>query len=143
MQIHADLRELSKLRKFLQQIFETEKVSETESYAVIWAVDESCSNIIQHGYGGDSSKKIWISVTVSSDQIAIEIEDEGPAFDLRTVADTDLQLHKQQGKRRGLGIFILRKLVDRVNYHGKSSDDARNKLVLIKKRHYTSDTIPS
>jgi serine/threonine-protein kinase RsbW len=95
------------------------------------AVDEACTNIIEHGYGrqcGDCV--IEISCQRDDDALTITILDDSPAFDPLDRPDPDPQTPMNQRGVGGWGIFFIKKLMDQVTY---SYADSRNRLVMIKK----------
>ncbi|MFY7998284.1 MAG: ATP-binding protein [Candidatus Kapaibacteriota bacterium] len=95
------------------------------------ALEEVVSNIIEHSYGEDVSGvegslaqqgKIVFRFTITSEDIAIDVEDfgeRGKNYSLNGVGDyktlTELR-DKNQGKMRGLGVFLVRKIMDEVRY---------------------------
>jgi len=135
--------ELAKVRAFLQQTLETAGLDDEEIYQWIWIVDEGCSNIIRHAYHNDPQRFIWITVRITNDRVEVEIQDEGEPFDPTQVPEPDLQQHRKLRKKGGLGIYILRRLVDHLSYEQKQHPQGRNRLILVKQRTYNSSTIPS
>lgn len=99
------------------------------------AVDEACTNIIQHSYrnmGGEIS----IDVSFRSGWVEIRLRDRGESFDFGAVALPDLDHYIAIGKRGGLGIYLINRIMDEVQYH--SSDDV-NELRLVMDRRPSMD----
>jgi anti-sigma regulatory factor (Ser/Thr protein kinase) len=98
------------------------------------AVDEAVTNIIEHGYEGQPAGKgaIWITVDVSKDRFRIEIADNGTSFDPNTLGDVDIVSHVKSGNTGGLGVFLMRKIMDVVDYRFEVG--VKNRLVLVKNR---------
>ncbi len=98
------------------------------------AVDEAVSNIIEHGYINVPRGKgtIALVVDVSADRFRIEIIDNGISFDPRNLSDIDIQKHAAEGKAGGLGVFLMRKIMDVVDYRFEAGKE--NRLVLVKNR---------
>ncbi len=135
--------QLATIRQFLQQVLTDAGLSEEEIYRWVWVVDESCSNIIRHSYRSNPAQRIWITVTVTEQQVQVDIEDEGVPFDPSQIPEPDLQQHREQRRKGGLGIYVVRRLVDQFRYYGRQKPGERNRLVLIRQRSYNSSTIPS
>jgi serine/threonine-protein kinase RsbW len=79
------------------------------------AVSEALSNAAIHGNRLDPAKKVLITVTVvPRDRAVIEVKDEGNGFDVARLSDpTDpAQILATSGR----GVFLMRQLVDRVEY---------------------------
>ncbi len=97
------------------------------------AVDEAVTNIIEHGYEsrseGDSA--ITLNFTVDADAFKIDILDEGFRFDPRKLDDVDIAKHVAAGHTGGLGIFLMRKIMDVVEYQYETG--RHNRLTLVKR----------
>jgi serine/threonine-protein kinase RsbW len=98
------------------------------------AVDEAVTNIVEHGYEGKprGAAHIQISASVSPDEFRIAIIDQGTAFDPSTMGDVDIDTHVANGQAGGLGVFLMRKIMDVVDYHYETGK--RNRLLLVKYR---------
>jgi serine/threonine-protein kinase RsbW len=101
------------------------------------AVDEAVTNIIEHGYAGrpPGSGNIDITVEVDEKQFKIVIIDHGLSFDPNQMSDIDIQSHVAAGKAGGLGVFLMRKIMDQVEYQYQVGK--KNQLVLVKLRGKT------
>ena len=98
------------------------------------AVDEAVTNIIEHGYARQprGSATIDLTVQVSAEAFLIEIIDQGAAFDPRSLSDVDIAAHAASGRSGGLGVFLMRKIMDRVDYRHQTGQP--NRLLLVKNR---------
>jgi anti-sigma regulatory factor (Ser/Thr protein kinase) len=79
------------------------------------AVDEACTNIIQHAYSGKGGI-IAISCALQDNDFVITIRDRGRPFDPGSVPPPDLEADWDQRRVGGLGIYLMRKLMDEVSY---------------------------
>ena len=98
------------------------------------AVDEAVTNIIEHGYADEprGSMRIEQHVDVTNERFRIEITDHGRSFDPNQITDVDIQQHVINGRAGGLGVFLMRKIMDQVDYHYQTG--GHNQLVLVKLR---------
>ena len=98
------------------------------------AVDEAVTNIIEHGYADQphGTAQIEINVEVDSDRFRIQISDNGMSFDPNQMSDVDMQSHAASGKAGGLGVFLMRKIMDQVDYQYQKGK--KNQLTLVKLR---------
>lgn len=98
------------------------------------AVDEAVNNIIEHGFdqAKPGTRTIAIDIAADPDRIRIEIIDGGNSFDPRTASDIDIAAHVAAGRAGGLGVFLIRKIMDVVDYHCEVGKP--NRLVMIKYR---------
>ena len=122
--------ELNKMREFVQQAALDAGLDENDSYEVQLAVDEACTNIIEHACGGECDEQIEITCTQNKDQFVIVIHDHGEPFDPTSAPIPDLSSGVYDRPIGGLGIFLMRKLMDEV--HFESQGERGNFLTLIK-----------
>ena len=77
-------------------------------------VDEACSNVIEHAYGGQPGHEVDIAVIVDADRFTVRIRDRGTPFDLSTYREPDVVQYMKERRGGGLGVHIIRQLMDRV-----------------------------
>ena len=122
---------LPELRKFVTRIATKYRFSNSEINALTISVDEACTNIIKHGYCNVATGLITMNVLVKNDRLVVELIDQGRSFNPNQMNDPDLDLYVQNGKKGGLGIFIMKKFLDDIQYF---SVDQNNTLRLMKLR---------
>ena len=96
------------------------------AYNVQLAVDEAVVNVITHAYGDDPSGRVELSFEMLGDRLVIEIRDWGRSFEPRSLVEPDL-LHPQE---RGYGVYLIRRLMDRVQYEVSATEG--NRVILTK-----------
>jgi len=79
------------------------------------AVDEAVTNIIMHGYAGKPGA-INMKVSVDGGVVRVEIRDQAPQFDPLTVKEPDLSADLADRFVGGMGIYLIRKVMDAVSY---------------------------
>ncbi|MBD3290530.1 hypothetical protein GF337_17125 [candidate division KSB1 bacterium] len=139
VKVPAQVSYLRVLRKFISRIGEKYNFTPNELYAFKASVDEACTNIIEHGYGHKDGS-ITMKAIVKSESFTIELVDKGKSFDPSLVAKPNLQSYVAEGKKGGLGIFIMHKLLDKVDYQISSNG---NILRLTKFRQPVPQQIPT
>ena len=92
------------------------------------AMDEACTNIIKHAYRDDVGT-IRIDVQAEPGKVEINIFDRGKPFDWSEVKDPDLEKYVEIGKKGGLGIFLMNRLMDDLDYQASESG---NRLYMVK-----------
>ena len=85
------------------------------------AVDEACTNVIEHAYGGEAAHQIGVSVIVQADRFTIRIQDEGKAFDPRTYKEPNIFEYAKRRKAGGFGVHIMHRLMDHVEYRKRGA----------------------
>jgi serine/threonine-protein kinase RsbW len=102
-------------------------------YNIQLATDEAASNIIEHAYEGIKDGVLDMSCgMIDADTIKIVLIDYGYPFDPSTIPMPDLKADLSARKIGGLGIFLMRKLMDEVHY--EPHPDKSNVLTMIKRR---------
>ena len=83
-------------------------------------------NLCAHAYAGRDGE-IEVAVRKGDGKLLIEIIDEGPPFDLTASAEPDLTLPLADREPGGLGLVLIRRMVDEVRH---SRDGGRNIVTL-------------
>ncbi|RMD94143.1 MAG: tetratricopeptide repeat protein [Calditrichaeota bacterium] len=115
LKVPAHIDYLKDLRNFVTQIGRKHNFSDKIINAFKLSVDEAATNIIRHAYR-EKQGLITIRAIVKKDSLTIALVDQGTYFDPQRVKDPDLQRYVDIGKKGGLGIFIMRKLMDEIDY---------------------------
>ncbi len=129
LRVPASLEHLLDLRKFIEKVGKRHRLPDKMVNAFKLAVDEASTNIIRHAYR-DKSGDILIRAIVRKTSVTVSLIDQGRFFDPGSVKNPDLKRYVAIGKRGGLGIFMIRKLVDNLEYF---RTDEGNELRLTKK----------
>jgi serine/threonine-protein kinase RsbW len=122
---------LDEIREFVAEIARQGGFNDKEVYSLQLAADEAASNIIEHAYEGVANASLDISCDMQGDAIVIIMRDEGLSFDPSQVKQPNLKAKLSERQIGGLGVYLMRKLMDDVRYEsaGKS-----NTLTMIKRR---------
>jgi serine/threonine-protein kinase RsbW len=128
----ADFINLDSIRDFVGETAEQAGFSSKEVYSIQLAVDEACSNVIEHAYEGIPNGDIEITCDVLSDRMSIVIHDHGREFDISKVRKPNLSRELHEREVGGLGVFLIRKLMDEVRFD--SSKTTGNYLTMVKRK---------
>jgi serine/threonine-protein kinase RsbW len=93
------------------------------------ALEEALSNIIFYGYQDEAKHVIEISLTLHDSNLSVVITDDGVPFDPTSHKEPDLSLPVEERLIGGLGIFLMSKTMDSMDYIRKNG---RNILTLHK-----------
>jgi len=131
--IRNDLMELASLRDGLEQIGAELGIPGKPLMQLQVALDEIASNVINYGWPDGGNHELRVRITGQQDRIEVEIVDDGREFDPRLAPPSEPQ---KAGRRQpgGLGIHLVRQLVDRLDYERVGG---RNRTVMTKQ--YLSD----
>jgi anti-sigma regulatory factor (Ser/Thr protein kinase) len=83
-----------------------------EARHIVLAVDEACSNIIKHAYGGDTTKTISLVVADDAGRFTVRLRDTGRKVDRSAIAPRELA----EVRPGGLGTHFMGTVFDRVDY---------------------------
>jgi anti-sigma regulatory factor (Ser/Thr protein kinase) len=128
--VSNDTKHLMLVRDFVSRLIRQSRLAKEEENKVILAVDEAVTNIIEHGYDEGADGSIEIEVEADDDQFKILIRDSGRVFNPESIPNPDMKDHVQRGHKKGLGIFLMRQIMDEVRY--KFRDGVKNELTLVK-----------
>ncbi len=112
----ADSKNLIKVRSFVVKYGKKMRLSYKQVSEVKLAVDEAVSNIIRHAYVGKKGD-FQIEMTQQEDVVELKIIDQGVEFDWHSVLEPDLYKYVETRRKGGLGIWLIKKLIDEVEYN--------------------------
>jgi len=130
LKVSSSSENLETIREFINDIarhagFDSDSASQIEL-----AVDEACTNVIKHAHKFNQDKSLELSVQLDSDKMEIIISDNGTGFDITRVSKPDLEKYIHEAKKGGLGIHLMRSLMDEVQF--TFNPGKRNQVSLIK-----------
>jgi len=131
VQFAAKFEFLDEIRDFVGRVARESGFGDRDVYNIQLATDEAASNIIEHAYDGVADGVLEISCGVKGSDMTIVLIDHGESFDPSEVPAPDLQADLSERKIGGLGIFLMRKLMDEVHYEARQKN---NTLTLIKRK---------
>ena len=123
---------LADIRKFVFQAASEAGFDKKEIYAVELAVDEACSNIIEHAYGGEDKGEIECTCNDTDHGLEIIIRDDGRPFDPKLIPTPNFSVELNELKPRGAGLFLIRNLMDDVDF--VFSENTGNELRMVKRK---------
>ncbi len=127
----ANFDNLDEIRDFVAEAARQVGFSDKEIYAIQLAADEASSNIIEHAYAGMTGGKLEIDLSTTDKMLKIVMRDQGKPFDPSSVPEPNVKADLSERKIGGLGMYLMRKLMDEVSY--KSSSERGNILTMIKR----------
>jgi len=105
-------------------------LDEREVYHCQLAVDEACTNIVEHGYGRNGKDNVIDIICRSEDKrFIIIVLDDSTSFDPFSRPDPDPNKSLEEREHGGWGIFFIKKMMDEVDYQRYGD---RNHLVMVK-----------
>jgi serine/threonine-protein kinase RsbW len=124
LNIESKTEQLVTVRDFVSNAAVKSGFSDEEVGKIALAVDEACTNVIKHAYRYNRTKKIKVTVARTDDDFEIVIVDNGRHFDPKSIKNPDPKEYLAHPKRGGLGVHLMKSLMDIVEYNieaGKSN----------------------
>lgn len=121
---------LVKIGEFVTEAAKSIGFEGFELYKIETAVDEACSNIIEHAYGQEGVGDIIVSVETDPKKITITLTDFGEPFDPKYVKQPDINADLNDRDDHGLGIYMMKQWMDKVIF---DAQDKKNILTLVKR----------
>ena len=116
LHVPSSTENLALIREFVAIIGMQAGLTEEEVAKIELAVDEGCANVIEHAYGHDLTKEVVVRAFFDDDELWIKVEDTGRGFDPAKVQNEDLRELVEQRKSGGLGMRLIKTLMDEVSY---------------------------
>ncbi len=126
LQIESDLKNLETVADFIAKSMTDSGIkNQKDIFDVQLAVDEACTNIIEHAYQGQKTGKIKVrcSLSESKKEFTVKLIDTGKPFDPQTVAAPDTEAGLEDRKVGGLGIYFMKRYVQTVKYASRIKEN--------------------
>lgn len=117
-----DTANLARIRAFVREKAETMGFAPDELDKIELAVDEACANVIEHAYppepsGNTKAQQLHLCLKLEFGKFTVIITDHGETFDPSVIQPPDMSEYLAQYRVGGLGIYLMRSLMDQVDYH--------------------------
>lgn len=126
----ATSTDLHAIADFVEQSCATWVKEARTLYHIQLAIDEACSNIFEHAYGGQAGR-LEIEIRGTRQQLTLQLRDWGRPFDPDSVPPPDPDLSLEERPIGGLGVHLIRQIMDQVTYR---FDSEMGNTLILKKR---------
>lgn len=125
-----DIAEISKLSAFIEEIGEEFSLTPDVVFNLNLVLEEAIVNVINYAYPKEEHQSIYLSAALHDDSIVFVLTDTGKEFDPTQVPEADITLSAEERSIGGLGIFLIRQIMNEVKYQ---RIEGKNVLTLEKK----------
>jgi sigma-B regulation protein RsbU (phosphoserine phosphatase) len=125
-----DIETIPQLNEFIDTVAEEIGLDMSLTMSLNLAIEEAVVNVMEYAYLEGEQGNVDIEVSADDRWLTFIISDNGIPFDPTTQEDADTTLSAEERPIGGLGIFLVRQLMDSINYQRK---DGKNILTLSKK----------
>ena len=128
--IRNDMAELAQLSEALERIGAEHGIDPKSLTQLQVALEEMVSNVIRYGWPEQGTHHIEVLITVGTDEVKIEIADDGRLFNPLHASSPERPLPGQRPQPGGVGIHMVKQLVDTIQF---ARIEERNRLTLTKR----------
>ena len=125
----AELAQLDEFLAYTEEIMESSECTMKTITQVALALEEAFVNVANYAYG-DKHGTLDYSISVLDGKLRFTLSDSGIPFDPLAKDDPDISLSAEERSIGGLGIFMVKKIMDEVDYN---YSDGKNNLILTKR----------
>lgn len=125
-----EMTEVSRLRTFFFSVCREYDIDDETAKTLNLALEEWVANVINYAYPKGMRGHVEVTADVIDDVLTLVIKDHGAAFDPTQHAEIDIDAELDERAIGGLGIHLVRSIMDTVEYQRTS--DGYNRLVLTK-----------
>lgn len=129
LRVNNQLEELVRVEAFLEELGGEWGLSLSLVLSLNLVLEEALTNIIAYGYDDTDTHVIGIVFQKSGEVLGITIIDDGREYDPTLKDDPDITLSAAERPVGGLGIFLIKKIMNTIHYQRKEN---RNHLILTK-----------
>ena len=132
LSVKPQVGEVPRLIDWVGSCCAAEGLAEDLTFKMTLALEEAVVNVITHAFEGlPPPHSITVRLDVTAASITAELIDNGQFFDPTSAPDPDVSLPLEERRVGGLGIHLMRSMMDRMHYH---RSDGNNILRLEKAR---------
>ena len=128
--LHNDIQQIPQLAGFVEAIAQEKHLSQSLAMGINLALEEAVSNVILYAYPKETDGLVDVEAILRQDSLEFIIIDSGVPFDPTAAPSTDISLPVEARSIGGLGIHLVRELMDSISYERK---DDKNYLRMTKK----------
>ncbi len=119
LKLASNPKNVERVEPFVERVISSYKVSPDKYGNILITLTEAVTNAITHGNRNDENKTVLVHCEKAPSGLAFRITDEGPGFDYENLPDPTAP--ENLLKLGGRGVFLIRQLSDRVEFHNNGS----------------------
>jgi serine/threonine-protein kinase RsbW len=130
LHVPSSIENLALIREFTGRVARKSGLAKADVKRLELAVDEACTNVIEHAYGSDCTKEVLIQASFDDEQLVIVVSDTGLDFDPTTVPPKEVSELIESRATGGLGLRLIKAIMDEVSYDFEPGE--KNELRMVK-----------
>ena len=114
--LHNNIEQISLLADFIDCLAEEAGIDPSLARSMNLALEEAVTNVVLYAYPEGTDGTVEIDAEADGSVVTFTITDKGVAFDPTQKEDADITLSVEERPIGGLGIFLVRQIMDSVTY---------------------------
>ena len=114
--IHNDIQQIPQLADFVETIAEEKHLDHSLTLSLNLALEEAVTNVIMYAYPKGTDGLVDIEAIIREHSLSFVISDSGQPFDPTAQPDADVSQSIENRQVGGLGIYLVRSIMDSVSY---------------------------
>ena len=127
--LHNDIQQIPQLAEFVQTVADEKHLEQSQAMGLNLALEEAVTNVIMYAYPEGSDGLVEVEAVLKKDTLEFILTDSGVPFDPTAAPEADTSLGVEDRPIGGLGIFLVRNIMDSVSYR---REEGKNILTMIK-----------
>lgn len=123
------IEDIDRMTEFVEELCDRKNVGAEARFNIRLALEEAVTNVIMYAFPKEESHSFNLSVREQNGCLVFQITDSGKEFDPTSAPEPDITLSAEERPIGGLGIFLIRRVMDKVQY---DRIDGKNVLTLVK-----------
>ena len=128
--LHNDIREIPQLSAFVESMAEEASLDMGVTMCLNLALEEAVTNVMMYAYPEGTVGRVVVEASLEEGCLVFVLRDSGKPFDPTAAPEADITLGVEERPIGGLGIFLVRQIMDSVRYVREGDE---NVLILTKK----------
>lgn len=116
LRIPSQTENLEVIRNFVTGVAKKVGFEKDDIQKIELAVDEACTNVIEHAYKDRKDQNIDVAVKIDYNKLTVVVTDHGETFKPHDVKMPDMKKYLAELRVGGLGIYLMKTLMDEVDY---------------------------
>lgn len=116
LSVENKIEELPALAAMLEQLADEWSLNQGLAMNLNLVIEEAITNVVFYAYDDMLPHLIDIDFELNGNELVVMIKDDGRPFDPTQKTDPDISLSVDDRQIGGLGIFLIRKIMDKVSY---------------------------
>ncbi|MBO7069878.1 MAG: ATP-binding protein, partial [Bacteroidales bacterium] len=128
--LHNNIQQIPQLAEFVETIAGEKNLDQAMAMSLNLALEEAVTNVILYAYPDGIDGLVDIEAYIREDCLEFILSDSGKPFDPTAAPEADVTLGVDERSIGGLGIYLVRNIMDSVSYR---YENGKNILTMIKK----------